>query len=135
MSEFDLDVRTDRPPAAATSRITSKSLCTPGLHHRPAALQHRSVQRRLLDSGLALNLSGIRRICSAASAKSAAAEIAAARAALLSGHGQHLLLCGDPVAPAEMVAAPSASRAGGIAVCLLDADTDAQADLGSAANV
>ncbi|KAA1011510.1 gallidermin/nisin family lantibiotic [Pseudonocardia sp. EV170527-09] len=30
MSEFDLDVRTDGPPAAATSRITSKSLCTPG---------------------------------------------------------------------------------------------------------
>lgn len=54
------------------------------------------------------------------------AEIAAARAALLSGHGQHLLLCGDPVAPAEMVAAPSASRTGGTAVCLLDADTEAQ---------
>ncbi|KAA1015484.1 gallidermin/nisin family lantibiotic [Pseudonocardia sp. EV170527-09] len=30
MSEFDLDVRADGPPAAATSRITSKSLCTPG---------------------------------------------------------------------------------------------------------
>ncbi|MEQ3549326.1 hypothetical protein WIS52_02480 [Pseudonocardia nematodicida] len=54
------------------------------------------------------------------------AEIAAARAAELRPLGRHLLLSGDPVAPAELVAAPSAVRAGGIAACLLDADARAQ---------
>ena len=54
------------------------------------------------------------------------AEVAAARAAVLSARGQHLLLSGDPVAPAELIAAPSASRAGGVAVCLLDASPEAQ---------
>ncbi|MEV0728124.1 hypothetical protein [Polymorphospora sp. NPDC050346] len=54
------------------------------------------------------------------------AEIAAARAVELLTTGRHLLLSGDPVAPAELIAAPSAARAGGVAVCLLDADPHTQ---------
>jgi hypothetical protein len=41
--------------------------------------------------------------------------------------GRHLLLAGDPVAAAEVVAAPSATGLEGIAVCLLDLDSEAQA--------
>lgn len=54
------------------------------------------------------------------------AEVAAARAAELQALGRHLLLSGDPVAPAELIAAPSAAQAGGVAVCLLDAEPQAQ---------
>ena len=56
------------------------------------------------------------------------AEVAAARAAELVPLGQHVLLCGDPVAPAELIAAPSAVRAGGVAACLLDACPREQTD-------
>ena len=35
--------------------------------------------------------------------------------------GKHFLLCGDPVPPGEVWAAPSADRLDGLAVCLLDA--------------
>lgn len=38
-----------------------------------------------------------------------------------------LLLAGDPVAAGEVLAAPSADRLDGIAVCLFDVDGDAQA--------
>jgi hypothetical protein len=40
--------------------------------------------------------------------------------------GRSFLLCGDPVPPGELYAAPSADRLGPIAVCLLDASPDAQ---------
>lgn len=40
--------------------------------------------------------------------------------------GKHFLLCGDPVPPGELYAAPSADRLEGIAVCLLDAAPHAQ---------
>ena len=40
--------------------------------------------------------------------------------------GRSFLLCGDPVPPGELYAAPSADRLGPIAVCLLDASADAQ---------
>lgn len=56
------------------------------------------------------------------------AEVAARRAVVLARKGQHLLLSGDPVAPGELLAAPSATRAGGIAVCILDADAQTQAE-------
>jgi hypothetical protein len=41
--------------------------------------------------------------------------------------GRHLLLSGDPVAAAEVVAAPSATALDGVAVCLLDVSPEAQA--------
>lgn len=53
------------------------------------------------------------------------AEVAAARAAGLNAAGRHLLLSGDPVAAGEVIAAPSAVRCGGVAVCLLDASEEA----------
>jgi len=53
------------------------------------------------------------------------AERAVLRAQELDGHGRHLLLAGDPVAPGEVVAAPSAPTID-IAVCLLDIDETAQ---------
>lgn len=40
--------------------------------------------------------------------------------------GRSFLLCGDPVPPGELYAAPSADRLGPIAVCLLDASPEAQ---------
>jgi len=40
--------------------------------------------------------------------------------------GKHFLLCGDPVPPGEVWAAPSANRLDGLAVCLLDAGEEAQ---------
>jgi hypothetical protein len=40
--------------------------------------------------------------------------------------GRHFLLAGDPVAPGELLAAPSADRLDAIAVCLLDCQPDAQ---------
>ena len=40
--------------------------------------------------------------------------------------GRHLLLSGDPVAPGEVLAAPSADRLDGIRACLLHADPEAQ---------
>jgi hypothetical protein len=45
--------------------------------------------------------------------------------ALLDDEGRHLLLAGDPVAPAEVLAAPSAPTVD-VAICLLDIDEDCQ---------
>lgn len=56
------------------------------------------------------------------------ADLAAVRAAELHPQGRHVLLSGDPVAAAELVAAPAAPRSGGIAVCLLDADAHTQTE-------
>jgi hypothetical protein len=56
-----------------------------------------------------------------------AAESAVRRAVNLQTDGRHLLLCGDPVPALEIVAAPSAPQLEAIAVCLLDADAEAQA--------
>lgn len=44
------------------------------------------------------------------------------------GTGRHLLLSGDPVPAAEVVAAPSATGLDAIAVCLLDVAPEAQAE-------
>jgi len=55
-----------------------------------------------------------------------AAEEAVRRAIELQSLGRHLLLSGDPVPAAEVVAAPSAPLLEGIAVCLLDASPEAQ---------
>ena len=54
-----------------------------------------------------------------------AVERAVQRALDAQRAGRHFLLCGDPVDPAEVVAAPSADRLKGLAVCLLDASEDA----------
>lgn len=56
------------------------------------------------------------------------AEAAVRRAAELQASRRHLLLAGDPVPAAEIVAAPSASELDAIAVCLLDASPEAQAE-------
>jgi hypothetical protein len=56
------------------------------------------------------------------------AEIAVRRAVELEASGRHLLLAGDPVPAAEVVAAPSAARLDAVAVCLLDASPEAQAE-------
>jgi hypothetical protein len=56
-----------------------------------------------------------------------AAEAAVRRAVQLQPFGRHLLLAGDPVPAAEIVAAPSAPQLDAIAVCLLDASPDSQA--------
>jgi hypothetical protein len=55
-----------------------------------------------------------------------AAEEAVRRAIELQPLGRHVLLAGDPVPAAEVVAAPSAPLLDGIAVCLLDASPEAQ---------
>jgi hypothetical protein len=55
------------------------------------------------------------------------AEAAVLRAIELQESGRHLLLAGDPVPAAEIVAAPSAPNLEAIAVCLLDATPEAQA--------
>jgi broad-specificity NMP kinase len=57
-----------------------------------------------------------------------AAEAAVQRAVTLQDAGRHLLLSGDPVPAAEIVAAPSAAALDAIAVCLLDASAEAQAE-------
>jgi hypothetical protein len=57
-----------------------------------------------------------------------AAETAVRRAIELQTEGRHLLLCGDPVPAAEVVAAPSSTQLDSIAVCLLDASSEAQAE-------
>lgn len=56
------------------------------------------------------------------------AELAVRRAVELQESGRHLLLAGDPVPAIELVAAPSAPALDMIAVCLLDASPDAQAE-------
>ena len=56
------------------------------------------------------------------------AEMAVRRAVALQASGRHLLLAGDPVPAAEVVAAPSAPALDAIAVCLLDAAPQAQAE-------
>jgi hypothetical protein len=56
------------------------------------------------------------------------AEIAVRRAVELQARGRHLLLSGDPVPAAEVVAAPSATGLEAIAVCLLDLTPEAQAE-------
>jgi hypothetical protein len=53
------------------------------------------------------------------------AERAVARAGELDGRGRHLLLAGDPVAPGEVLAAPSATSVD-IAACLLDVSAPVQ---------
>jgi len=55
-----------------------------------------------------------------------AVEKAVLRAVEAQRHGKHFLLCGDPVPPAEVYAAPSADQLESIAVCLLDAAEDSQ---------
>jgi hypothetical protein len=40
--------------------------------------------------------------------------------------GKHFLLCGDPVPPGELYAAPSAVKLDGIEVCLLDISAEKQ---------
>ena len=40
--------------------------------------------------------------------------------------GKHFLLCGDPVPPGEVLAAPSADQLEPLAVCLLDASEESQ---------
>jgi hypothetical protein len=57
-----------------------------------------------------------------------AAEAAVRRAVQLQPFGRHLLLAGDPVPAAEIVAAPSAPQLDAIAACLLDASPDSQAE-------
>lgn len=57
-----------------------------------------------------------------------ATETAARRAVDLQACGRHLLLSGDPVAAAEVAAAPSATGIGAIAVCLLDLSPEAQVE-------
>jgi hypothetical protein len=42
--------------------------------------------------------------------------------------GKHFLLCGDPVPPSELYAAPSAGDLAGIRVCLLDASPEQQTE-------
>jgi hypothetical protein len=49
------------------------------------------------------------------------------RALELQQSGRHLLLSGDPVAAAEVVAAPSAAALEGLALCLLDLSPEVQA--------
>jgi hypothetical protein len=56
-----------------------------------------------------------------------ATEAVVRRALDLQASGRHLLLSGDPVAAAEVVAAPSAPALEGVAVCLLDVSPDVQA--------
>jgi hypothetical protein len=41
-------------------------------------------------------------------------------------NGRHFLLCGDPVPPGEVIAAPSGHLVGRVEVCLLDVSPDAQ---------
>jgi hypothetical protein len=57
-----------------------------------------------------------------------AAEVAVRRAVELQASRRHLLLAGDPVPAAEVVAAPSAPGLDAIAVCLLDAAPEVQAE-------
>jgi energy-coupling factor transporter ATP-binding protein EcfA2 len=56
-----------------------------------------------------------------------ATEAVVRQAVELQARGRHLLLSGDPVAAAEVAAAPSATGLDAIAVCLLDLSPDAQA--------
>jgi hypothetical protein len=56
-----------------------------------------------------------------------ATEAAVQRAVELQAERRHLLLCGDPVAAGEVLAAPSAVELDGVAVCLLDLSPEAQA--------
>jgi len=56
------------------------------------------------------------------------AEAAVRRAAELQSSGRHLLLAGDPVPAAEIVAAPTAPELESIAACLLHASPEAQAE-------
>jgi hypothetical protein len=56
-----------------------------------------------------------------------ATEAVVGRALALQQSGRHLLLSGDPVAAAEVAAAPSASALTGLAVCLLDVSPEVQA--------
>jgi energy-coupling factor transporter ATP-binding protein EcfA2 len=55
-----------------------------------------------------------------------ATEAAVQRAMALQAEDRHLLLGGDPVAAGEVLAAPSAARLNGVAVCLLDVSPTAQ---------
>jgi hypothetical protein len=54
------------------------------------------------------------------------AERMVQRALEVQREGKHFLLCGDPVPPGEVHAAPSADRLDHLAVCLLDASEAAQ---------
>jgi energy-coupling factor transporter ATP-binding protein EcfA2 len=56
-----------------------------------------------------------------------ATEAVVCHALKLQKDGRHVLLAGDPVAAGEVLAAPSADRLDGIAVCLLDVTRETQA--------
>lgn len=57
-----------------------------------------------------------------------AVEQAVQRAIQAQQAGKHFLLCGDPVPPGEVYAAPSAGQLAHVAVCLLDVSPEAQQD-------
>jgi broad-specificity NMP kinase len=54
-------------------------------------------------------------------------ELCVQHAVRLQREGRHLLLCGDPVAAVEVIAAPSAGELADCAFCLLDATPQTQA--------
>jgi hypothetical protein len=53
-------------------------------------------------------------------------ECAVRQALELQAQGRHLMLAGDPVAPGELLAAPSADRLEATAICVLDCAPDVQ---------
>ena len=55
-----------------------------------------------------------------------AVEQVVQRALLADRDRRHFLLCGDPVPPGEVIAAPSGDRLGTLHVCLLDVAPEAQ---------
>src|SRR5947209_8054353 len=55
-------------------------------------------------------------------------DAAVRQAVALQPCGRHLLLAGDPVPAVEVLAAPSAPALDAVAVCLLDAAPEAQAE-------
>jgi hypothetical protein len=55
-----------------------------------------------------------------------AVERAVCRALAAQAADRHFLLCGDPVPPGEVIAAPSADGLNGLAVCLLDVRPEVQ---------
>jgi hypothetical protein len=88
----------------------------------------RAIARRVSPEIECVELSGIGAVPAVPDLawRQRATEAAVQRALELQAQGRHLLLCGDPVAAGEVLAAPSAIGLNGVAVCLLDVGPDAQ---------
>jgi energy-coupling factor transporter ATP-binding protein EcfA2 len=115
---------------ARTHRIVAMFLLVTGASGAGKSTVRRAIARELSPAIKCVELSDVVSMpgVPALAWRQQATEVVVERALGLQAEGRHLLLCGDPVAAGEVLAAPSAAELAAVAVCLLDVTADAQSE-------